>query len=107
MSLLTSIRNFETHKDDAFPSAQFELAKRKLAEPISGLSKATGKYYEKVLLRLNTKSGSVEYIELDLSKHVILTHPDPSDNGPKYLRHTRTPSLIIYIISVQERSEGI
>jgi hypothetical protein len=41
------------------------------------MSRTTGKYYEKVLLRLNTKKGTVEYIELDLSKHVILAHPDP------------------------------
>lgn len=53
------------------PAVYFVTAKHVL------ISKATGKYYEKVLLRLNTKSGSVEYIELDLSKHVILTHPDP------------------------------
>jgi hypothetical protein len=40
------------------------------------ISKTTRKYYERVLLRLNTKKGTVEYIELDLSKHVILTHPN-------------------------------
>ena len=28
------------------------------------------------MLRLNTNKGTVEYIELDLSKHTILTHPD-------------------------------
>jgi hypothetical protein len=37
---------------------------------------STDEFYEKVLLRLNTKKGSVEYIELDLSKHRVLTHPD-------------------------------
>jgi hypothetical protein len=40
------------------------------------LVSATGKFYDNVLLRLNTKEGTVEYIELDLSKHVSLTHPD-------------------------------
>jgi hypothetical protein len=37
---------------------------------------ATEEFYDKVLLRLNTKKGDVEYIELDISKHTILTHPD-------------------------------
>ena len=36
----------------------------------------TEEFYDKVLLRLNTKKVSVEYIELNLSKHRILTHPD-------------------------------
>lgn len=36
----------------------------------------TNKFYDKILLRLNTKEGRVEYISLDLSKHTILTHPD-------------------------------
>jgi hypothetical protein len=34
------------------------------------------KFYKKIMLRLNIKKGTVEYIELDLSKHTILTHPD-------------------------------
>jgi hypothetical protein len=37
---------------------------------------ATDKFYDKILLRLNTKKGTVEYIDLDLSKHTILSHPD-------------------------------
>ncbi|MGA9170082.1 MAG: serine protease [Nitrososphaeraceae archaeon] len=30
----------------------------------------------KVLLRMNTTKGNLEYIEIDLARHVILTHPD-------------------------------
>jgi hypothetical protein len=40
------------------------------------LQTRSGTFYNKILIRLNTKRGTVEYIELDLSKHVILTHPD-------------------------------
>ena len=36
----------------------------------------SGKLRDKVLLRINTKNGTAEFIELELSKHVILTHPD-------------------------------
>jgi hypothetical protein len=34
------------------------------------------KFHNKVLIRLNTKKGTVEYVELELSKHTILTHLD-------------------------------
>ncbi len=37
LTLLSSMRNFQTHKRDAFTSSKFELAKRKIVEPISGL----------------------------------------------------------------------
>jgi hypothetical protein len=37
INLISSIRNFETHRDDAFASAQFDLAKRRMVEPISGI----------------------------------------------------------------------
>jgi len=43
LTLLSSIRNFQTHKEDAFTSSHFELAKRKVAEPISGV-KNPGNY---------------------------------------------------------------
>jgi hypothetical protein len=48
----------------------FVTAKHVLRNP------ATDKFYDKILLRLNTKKGTVEYIDLDLSKHTILSHPD-------------------------------
>lgn len=31
------MRNFQTHKEDAFTSMQFDLAKRKSSEPISSV----------------------------------------------------------------------
>ena len=35
LTMLSSIRNFQTHKEDAFTSSKFELAKRKIIEPVS------------------------------------------------------------------------
>lgn len=31
------MRNFQIHKEDAFTSARFELAERKVTDPISGI----------------------------------------------------------------------
>ena len=37
ITLISSIRNFETHREDAFASSQFDLAKRNVVDPISGI----------------------------------------------------------------------
>ena len=38
LTMLNNIRNFQTHKEDAFTSTQFEKANRKISEPLSGIS---------------------------------------------------------------------
>ena len=38
LTMLSNIRNFQTHKEDAFTSTQFELAGRKVSDPLSGIS---------------------------------------------------------------------
>jgi hypothetical protein len=43
-----------------------------------GRSGVIVKFYDKFLVRLNTNRGSVEYLELDLSKYPLLTYPDES-----------------------------
>jgi len=35
LTTLSTIRNFQTHKEDAFTSSKFDLARRKVSEPIS------------------------------------------------------------------------
>ncbi len=37
ISLISTIRNFETHKEDAFVISRFNLAKRKVIDPMSGI----------------------------------------------------------------------
>jgi hypothetical protein len=56
--------------DGDYYAVYFVTAKHVLWKP------GTEEFYDKVLLRLNTKKGSVEYIELELFKHRILIHPD-------------------------------
>jgi hypothetical protein len=41
------------------------------------ISKTTDRYHENILLRLNTKKGTVQYMRFELSKYTILTHDDP------------------------------
>jgi hypothetical protein len=40
------------------------------------LEYSPGQFYDRILIRLNTRNGNSEYIPLDLSKRVILTHKD-------------------------------
>jgi hypothetical protein len=40
------------------------------------LQSASDNVQGKVLLRMNTNKGNLEYIKIDLARHVILTHPD-------------------------------
>ncbi len=37
IDVLNNMRNFQTHKEEPFFSAKFDLAKRKISEPISGI----------------------------------------------------------------------
>jgi hypothetical protein len=47
----------------------------------------SGEIYGKILVRINTKSGLTENIELDLSQHPVLTHPDENVDLAATLLH--------------------
>ena len=64
----------------------------------------SGKLRDKVLLRINTKKGMPEFIELKLSKHVILTHPDENVDLVATVLYPDTKLLYDYLIISQDYS---
>lgn len=68
-NLLSTIRNFETHREDAFTSAQFELAKRKLVEPVSGIG-SPGNYLVLSNLVILSSYAFIEILQIWIDTQV-------------------------------------
>ena len=66
------------------------------------LQKCPGEFYDKIFVRLNAKeTGFAEYMDIDLTKYVILTHSDESvDLAATFLRPN--PNFFDYRLITQD-----